>query len=230
MVLMWMALGYVALAASPAEKAEQPLCDAGDLDACFRLAAAYQFGHGDTPIDLDKARTLLDAGCTAKHPPSCNDLGAMYGDGISVPKDEKRAAELYVQACESMNAMSCGNLARFHVAGVAVPQDVARAEALFLKGCELGDGSSCNDVAGGYLGLRPGFPDKPKKGLELLTRACETYEDGSGCANLGYVHATGVGTSPDPERGFAYMQKACALGNAQACKMVGGTPGQAGSR
>ncbi len=205
---------------SPAEAAEKPPCEAGDLDACFRLAAAYQFGHGDTPIDLDAARTLLEKGCKADHGPSCNDLGAMYGEGVSVTKNSEEAAKLYDKACSLDHGMACANLARFKIDGVGVEQDAAASEKLYLKACTLGDAGGCNDVALGYAQLRPGFPSKPKAAIPLLTRGCDELEDGMACANLGYLYGRGIGTAEDPVKGFSYMQKGCRLGNAQACEFV----------
>ncbi|NIJ19674.1 TPR repeat protein [Sphingomonas naasensis] len=78
-------------------------CNAGDMQECQRLGAAYELGFGITP-DPVKARSAYARGCKPDDwttGTSCLKLFKMASLGEGGPKDPAKAAALAPKVCNS---------------------------------------------------------------------------------------------------------------------------------
>ena len=93
---------------------------------------------------------------------------------------------------------------------------VARALELFTAACKAGSARAC-----AYEALQ--LMDEPERGGESVAAADRSCElgDGSGCANLAFLYATGKFVKKDDHRATALYGKACDLGDPQGCYNVG---------
>jgi TPR repeat protein len=82
-------------------------CDGGSRKGCVNLARALLEGDGIAK-DTERARGLLNQGCTDGHAESCAELGVLYAakDG-AVRRDRERARQLFARACEAEFAPAC---------------------------------------------------------------------------------------------------------------------------
>lgn len=184
-------------------------CAGGDTPAC--LARGRELERGGDPA---AAAPLYARACDAGVIEACNDLGALYGRGDGVTRDDARAAALYEKACDGGDALACTNLAAFAVDGVGVPKDVARGLALYEKACGAGEASACRDLGFAYVATV--VPPDPAKGAEIWLASCEAGHAQS-CADLGWLHEEGRGVPQDAERAQALYHRACRGGYERAC-------------
>jgi uncharacterized protein len=102
---------------------------------------------------------------------------------------------------------------------VALPARVSTHLRLRLDRCKSGDDPACLDAATMLLDPRVA-PDRPALAARLLLAACErTYL--AACAELGWLHARGLGVAYNPTRARALMQRACSAGDAHGCARLG---------
>ncbi len=104
--------------------------------------------------------------------------------------------------CQAGDAVSCLGLSHH----LDDPED-----KLLSRACTLGHGEACVDEA-----IRG---RDPAKKLKLLTRACRQGY-GLGCEMAAEYHRKGQGTGRSYACFEAFMEKGCALGNAEACEAL----------
>ena len=80
--------------------------------------------------------------------------------------------------------------------------------------CERRQGGACEELAHRLLRGR-GAKRDPKRGVELLERACE--QTGNGCNTLGEVFRWGDGVPRDYARAARLYRRACTVGSSSAC-------------
>ena len=191
-------------------------CANGNQESCYWIGAAFEHGHGGSEIDIDKARQRYEQACAADVGPACNDLGALYGLGKGVARDDVEAARLYEKSCDLRDAVACQNLAAFYVEGTGVLQDPDKARSLYELGCELGEPASCRDLGHLYVGSDP--PDYQRARV-IWQQGCDEGF-GQSCADLGFIYIQGLGVPKDEPKGVALMSKGCDLGYDHVCQFV----------
>jgi hypothetical protein len=139
---------------------------------------------------------------------ACFDLGAMYGRGNGVAKDEARCAALYKQACDGGKALGCYNLGSMYANGKGVPTDLARTSALYQQACNGGEMLGCNNLGVMYARGEGVAQDWVRAGA-LFKQACDGGEM-LGCKSLGQMYAAGTGVVKDESRAAALCKQAAA--------------------
>jgi len=142
-------------------------------------------------------------------PEGASNLGAMYGLGMGVAKDEKKAAELYQRASEKGYPIASDNLGAMYHYGQGVTKDLKKAAEYYQKGSEQGSAH-----ASYYLGVMYHYGQGVTKDLK---KAAEYYQKGS---EQGSTHAArillelavkyqhGQGVTKDLKKAIEYYQKA----------------------
>lgn len=85
-------------------------CEAGDMQACFRLGARYDEGYG-VDEDLAQAAAYYRRACDGGSAAGCYGLATKYQLGEGVERDQARADQFLRQACEGGLALACDSLA-----------------------------------------------------------------------------------------------------------------------
>jgi hypothetical protein len=85
------------------------------------------------------------------------------------------------------------------------------AMAILVPACDQGGLLACYNLAAEHMRNR-----QVEDALPHFERTC-AGELAIGCADLGFLVATGAGVPRDPERGFALTETGCQLGYAPAC-------------
>jgi serine/threonine-protein kinase len=164
---------------------------------------------------FSEASPLLDKACTGGSAEACKDLGNLYHDGNTVPKNISRAAALYSKACSAHIGVSCTNLGVMYHNGDGVAQDDSKAAALYYQGCNAGDAIGCTNLGNSYWNGR-GVPQDDSRAAALYTQACNTG-NGAGCSSLGNCYWFGRGEAKNPDMARQMFIKGCGLGNQWGC-------------
>ena len=96
-----------------------------------------------------------------------------------------------------------------------MPQNGARAVALATTACD-GDYLEGCVVLGVIYQTVPSIED-PAKAATYYEKAC-SGGDGAGCFNLSLLYRFGTGVAADPDKMRQLLQRACKLGQSQACE------------
>lgn len=141
---------------SPATKALLERAEAGDVEAQFRLATAYDWGEG-APRDGDAALRWYRRAAEAGDAEAQNSLGsALQAEG-----KYEEAKQWYERAAAQDHDLGTNNLGGLYDRGLGVPQDRKKALELFLRSAELGWSEAMWNIANlygaGYLGDAPDF-------------------------------------------------------------------------
>ncbi|MGD2117917.1 MAG: tetratricopeptide repeat protein [Chromatiales bacterium] len=118
---------------------------AGDADAQFKLASAYDFGHG---VNSNGAaayhwyRKAADQG----HAEAQNSLGSAY----QAEKNYREALIWYQKAADQNHPLAINNLGYLHDLGLGVPQDRKKGYSLYLKSANLGWAEAMFNLANMY--------------------------------------------------------------------------------
>lgn len=149
---------------------QRAACDAGDVDACFRVALCQQVDFQGCDQDLAVAARTFRQLCDQGHILSCGSLGLAYLSGDGVPKDELKAISLLRDTCPETR-LGCGELSRALWRNqLATVEEVTQ---LAIRACERDrDGRSCTYV--GCLADEAGAElpsDKPASWY--FARACD---------------------------------------------------------
>jgi serine/threonine-protein kinase len=164
---------------------------------------------------FSEASPLLDKACSGGSAVACNDLGNLYHNGNSVPKDGLRAAALYSKACRTSPPQGCNTLGVMYHNGDSVGQNDVSAADLYSQACDAGDALGCFNLGSSYWSGH-GRAQDDTRAAALYSRACDAG-DGAGCSNLGicYKYGRGVGKNPDMARQL--LIKGCSLHNQFGC-------------
>jgi hypothetical protein len=201
----------LALAAATYRKA----CDLGSETACARIGMSRE---EKTPAVAYSPR-LVDAirtACTAKHLPSCTEMGALYITGRGVAKDESIGLAAFDSACAAGELWACSNLG-IQFGG---KQDTAKQGADSLdKACTAGIAHACFNL-GLQLFESQFLPHDKARGVALFDRAC-TLGQVMGCTALGKLYIAGDTVGKDTAKGEKLYAKACAALSASGCVELG---------
>ncbi len=140
---------------------------------------------------------------------ACDLLGMDYDLGVVHMVDHKRARILYERGCSLGSLDACQGVAGGYVSGVAIPKDVAFGSRMFIDLCARGHAPSCTSAS--RLLVRVGNASEAfkyaERGCGLGNRfGCRFLSEQ--CAKLG---------SPQPDCAKRALERACALGDSEAC-------------
>lgn len=176
---------------------------------------------------------------------ACNELGILAASGRAAPVPAPvnafgRACSLGTrEGCENAAAAQ-GAQAASAAAGMpafrqAPPQpadypillqegrgrlDGLPPAELFEAACHQGWADGCNRLASVHYYGQQGAPRDVGRAVAALLRGCELKAPRS-CADAGIILLRGDGVPSDPERGRAYLKRACDEGFRRACSQLG---------
>lgn len=178
-------------------------CDlSGDMDACLRVAFAYDSGFGGLPKDPARAVPLFEGLCDEESgifPVACQALARHLITGDGVAKDPARGADIHSATCsqgacdvEALDALcsdanrkaktTAGCLARARVYTLAVagaPEpNYKKAKDLFERACKRSEAAACRTLADWYSEGKEWHegtkvPRDPKRAASFLAQACK---------------------------------------------------------
>jgi TPR repeat protein len=129
----------------------QQNAEAGDLDAQFVLAQAYEVGKKGVAKDVDKAFLWYGAAARAGHVPAQFYLGAMYASGRGTPRDLNTAIGWYRKAAEQGYPDALYPMAYAYENGLGgLPQDNTQALAWYRKAADAGNVYAFQRLATAY--------------------------------------------------------------------------------
>ncbi len=154
--------------------------------------------------------------CEYESAKKCYDLGFSYSTGNGVKINEGKAFAYYAKACAGDVSKACLFAGSMYADGIGTKKNLKIASRYFLKGCRLGDSGACYVLGTNYdqgIGV--------KKNLNLATKyyskGCKLNEATS-CYMIGMSFYRGIGgVQMDKEKGKKYLNKACDLGEPEAC-------------
>jgi TPR repeat protein len=171
---------------------------AGERIRCLALALCLVGGTAVADLDPRRAPEWQRA-CDGGDAAACGHLGALYEQGLGVVRDLARARALHEKACTGGYWFSCHNL-------IVLGDDVGRRVLADdgRRGCERGSPWSCDQLAL--------FTSDKAESRRAFERGCDG-DWGPSCYSLSLSMV-----SRDPARARALRQKACKLGNPNACQ------------
>jgi len=188
----------------------------GVRDSAQKLvSAAFKRVKTDPAKSAEWYRLAAEAG----NADGQNNLGIMYENGQSVPKDYNKAVSWYRKAAEQGDARGQYYLGTMYEGGLGVPKDYPQALEWYRKSADQNypDGQT----AVGYMyanGL--GVNRDYAQAVEYYRRAAE---QGNARAqnNLGFLYNSGRGVVRDYALAATWYRKAAEQGNAAAQKNLG---------
>jgi uncharacterized protein len=194
----------------------QHACELGSATACGNLGY-YLLEHRTLPRDETRAVGLLTRACEGGYFRACGFLGSLYYEGAR--EDVPRAVEVLDRGCKGHDALSCATLGSvYHVGKAPIAKDDKRALELFESACDAGIAFACTGM--GTVLLLKEEPELDRK------RAAAAYTGGcvdafpAGCYALGVACAGKLGDVCG-DRADAALRRACDLGHADGCALLG---------
>ncbi|MCA9637373.1 MAG: sel1 repeat family protein [Myxococcales bacterium] len=130
---------------------------------------------------------------------------------------EDEAREPLTKVCEEQkDPFQCFRLGQLYHKGLGGPADPAKAAELYAMACDMGDEEACE--ARFEIAREGQGGDKVE--LEFSKKACEARRP-RGCTNAADLMLTGRGVKADRNGAIEHYEKACGLGEAEACNSAG---------
>lgn len=130
---------------SDAVKATIAKAEAGDVQAQFRVANAYDFGKG-APHDEDVALQWYRKAAEQGHVEAMNSIGSL----LQAQKRYAEARSWFEKAAAHGHALATNNLAYLYDLGLGVSQDRQRGFELYTKAADLGWAEAMWNLANMY--------------------------------------------------------------------------------
>lgn len=120
---------------------------AGNAEAQNSLGTLFYTGHAISrdasgkilDYDLESAAAWFYRAAEQGHAAAQFNLGLMYAEGQSVPKDPAKAVELFTKAAEQGNVDAQNNLGVMYFVGEGITRDVEKAKHWFEKAAAQGN-------------------------------------------------------------------------------------------
>jgi len=119
--------------------------EAGDIDAQFRLASAYDTGAGFLGNGNNAKKWYLKA-ANAGHVEAQNSIGSIY----QAEKRYTEAMSWYQKAADQKHALAINNMAYLYDLGLGVPQDRQKGHDLYMQSASLGWAEAMFNLANMY--------------------------------------------------------------------------------
>ncbi|MBI5543084.1 MAG: sel1 repeat family protein [Deltaproteobacteria bacterium] len=219
----------------------EPICKAGQVQACLELAEVYLREPCSTG-DRARALELLEGACNQKKASACTRLGELFGEGRSVGLDLERAITLFERAaalgetgagirwartlranrvgCDKGQGKDCVALAE--TCGEIYRRGEEPPESLLLlifdarrKGCDSGLSSECIHAASMRFN---GLGAAPDRSAALSSVRAHCLAAPAQCVQ--FAQQLTEDPSSGPEAGPLF-EKACEAGNVEACAWLG---------
>lgn len=190
-------------------------CSGGDTNSCYALyQIGFDYSRGrKVKTDMPKAVKLFTAACEGSASgrysgPACDELGKLYLEGKSVPKDISRGVELLHRGCDRSNSRSCRDLGNVLLDGRLVSRDVPGAVAAYRRACsgKYKEHTACMKM--GMLFIKGEEVERDIAEAErYLTEAC-TFPDriGTACYELAHLYETDL-TGRKPEEAVTELYR-----------------------
>lgn len=111
--------------------------EAGDSDAQYSLALAYQEGRG-TAMDMDQAIIWYEKAAAGDEPNALYTLGHMHHHGIGMKRNFDAAAKFYRMAGKNGHPKAMFNLSRLYMSGLGVERSFSEGVAWIEKAAKQG--------------------------------------------------------------------------------------------
>lgn len=185
-------------------------CALGFARACTNYGNVLAEVGSQDPV----AAQLYRLGCERGDGRGCSNLGVAYVQGTGgVEKSPKDAVRMFEAGCRASDASACSNVGLMYEQGIGVERDYTAASAFYEAACKAQELQACHNLA---LMLWEGRGAEPARGraADYLIQAC----DGGHVASCSYLGRQWVQTEGKEDLGRELMRRACAGGDAAACK------------
>ncbi len=219
-------------------------CDHGNAPSCTRLGLMHERGEG-VAQDAQAAALAYDRACTGDDVPACARLGATLvartdadrglgllrkacDAGWSVgcqgviehfskhpPPAGTNLIPIVQRACDAGSADGCATLGEVHKQGLGIAKDAERAVYFFRRACTGGSSLGCTLLGQAYE-QGDGVAKDAGRATELYSLGC-TAKSSVACdaaARMSFA-------AQDAAKGVELLQRACDLGNAGSCFVLG---------
>lgn len=190
--------------------------------ALFLLGKKYHYGIG-VEKNIEEAIKYYEKAITQDEPRACNNLGAIYVEGMcGVKQDVPKGLELYHKAAEMGRPIAMYNLGNIYFYGQkGVKKDVSKGLGYFEKSAATGSCDSLCSLGLIYIEGANNVSVNSKKGLDYLEKAAD-----EGCSDalvyLGVIYINGANDiKVDIKKGMCFLEKAAKLGNIDAINELG---------
>jgi TPR repeat protein len=183
------------------------VASASSRRAMYDLGRAYA-ANGQMPEAIGAWRKAADKGSSS----AMAELGALYGSGKGVAKDEAQARKLIERAAEAGNPRAVANLAA--LSGGSASLDPVKARAMLSKAAE-GNSAEAEYQLGLMAADGSGGPKDDAAARALFEKAAAQNHPGA-LLWMGAFAETGRGGAKDATAAKSYYQKAAALGSEDA--------------
>ncbi len=207
-------------------------CRLRDARACQLGYAGFRYAY-EGMRNLEAAVKSDQIACNAGDPNTCRKLATLHHNDGKYAGLEQRACDLgSAEACSTLadayavsagQAFGGGNLQ----VGIGPPPSPTTHAKLVERACALGRVQSCLAVAGWTLRdpSRGRFPERWKRVRALLEPLCNRGE-GAACRTFGELHdelaqQADKPSNFDAELGPRLFDHACALRDAEGCRLYG---------
>ena len=196
-------------------------CKDKNASSCTKIAKIFYQAGGDN--NLTYAIKLYEKGCSYGNSKACIELGNFYKRGIHtntkeiIESNRKKSCEYYNDACKLGNENSCKK-AKYCFKFLKKFQKKYKNELpKMIEKCKVGIRESCNDVAHLYIRNH-----EYSTALKYYIEGCNE-NDSYSCSNasslyIGVLYRKGkYAIIQDKSKGLEYLNKACSLGDENAC-------------
>lgn len=190
-----------------------------DIDAMVEWAAFWAFDRRQWPLSDERKEKVLDyyeTGVLNRNQLACLNLGAIYNEGVLVPRDYEKSAELYEIAADmeddmSVTAMAVTNLGYYYYYDYAGKQDYEKAFNCFLKGALRHSNANAYYKLGDMYRYGQFVARDDKMAFDLYMRAFNCDDDGNlfkadVAYRLGECFLYGIGCKKDPYAALTLLQ------------------------
>ncbi len=187
--------------------------------ACVQLAVLQEEGRGTEKDPAAAAKTFGDYCEKSNFTAACYQLGRMYEQGKSVPRQLTVAEELFKKSCSGGDISGCFGLAKLYENGRSEGGGPAEAAAIYERACNVGNADACTRLGKLYLRGK-GVGKDPTLGVGFITKACDGKEMDA-CDVLGQLYEAGNGVEPNLTKAASLYSDACNAGQGVGCYHLG---------
>ena len=180
-------------------------------------------------------RSLEDQ-CRKGNAAACTNVGVIYHEGMTVPRDSVKGVAMFRRACEGGDPRGCSNLGITHVKESLTEAEASVAVRLLERGCSGSDALGCRSL-GWMYDHGHGVKEDASRATQLYAKALTLYQrdcgtgDARSCTMVGVSAGEGKGSARDEKRAVEFYQRGCDLRDGLGCKYLrGGLRAGAGHR
>ena len=192
-------------------------CRLNDGIGCSYLAMFLMNGNDGEP-NYNSIYTYSMKACDQNIAKGCGILGFLYEQGKGVSTDYYMARTYLKKACDLNDGDGCNLLGFLYAKGKGVTKNKSTARNYFEKSCDLNNGLGCNNLALAYMHLEgKNVQQNYYNAYRYFEKAC-TQNISTSCGALGILFLEGKGVNKSESAAIAYFNKACNLGDKEACQ------------